>query len=164
MIIDYDRQSAVQYAKKWALSRNPEFYNYSDIGGDCTNFASQCVYAGTGVMNYLPNFGWYYINANDKSPSWTGVEFFYNFIIENRGVGPFGEERDLKEISPGDIIQLGDSEGNFYHSLILTAIRRTFSGRIYYICAHSNDAYQRNLSTYRFESIRCIHILGARIE
>lgn len=164
MIIDYNRDLAVEYAKKWALSRNPEYFNYEGVGGDCTNFASQCVYAGTGIMNYTKDFGWYYINANDKSPSWTGVEFFYNFMINNEGIGPFGENWELRNILPGDIIQLGDSQGNYYHSLILTAIRRTIFGKTYYICAHSQDAYQRNLFSYRFESLRCIHIMGARTE
>ena len=66
----YDRLEAVIYAHRWAYGRNPAFYDYEEIGGDCTNYASQCIYAGTGVMNYTPTFGWYYINSNDKSPSW----------------------------------------------------------------------------------------------
>ncbi|MBQ4527138.1 MAG: amidase domain-containing protein [Clostridia bacterium] len=163
MIFEYERRMAVSYARRWALSRNPDFYNYEGIGGDCTNFASQCVYAGSNVMNYTPDFGWYYINANDKSPSWTGVDFFYNFMTNNEDVGPFGEERPLQQIIPGDIIQLGNSDGNFYHTLVLTSVIRTLSGKIYYICAHSEDSYQRNLSTYNYETIRCIHILGVRI-
>ena len=79
--IEYNRRAAVDYANRWALSRNPAFYDYTGIGGDCTNFASQVVYAGCGVMNYTPDTGWYYIDANNKSPSWTGVQFFYDFMI-----------------------------------------------------------------------------------
>lgn len=45
-IIDYDRDKSVAYAKKWAYGRNPKFYDFSNLGGDCTNFASQCIYAG----------------------------------------------------------------------------------------------------------------------
>ena len=66
--IPYDREAAVHYAHRWAYGRNPRFYNYDTLGGDCTNFASQCLYAGTGIMNYTPIYGWYYINANDKAP------------------------------------------------------------------------------------------------
>ena len=50
--IPYDRRAAVAYAHQWAYGRNPDFYDYEEIGGDCTNFASQCLYAGTGVMNF----------------------------------------------------------------------------------------------------------------
>jgi hypothetical protein len=53
----YDRAAAVAYARKWALSRNPAYYDYDPLGGDCTNFASQCVLAGGGVMNLSPRSG-----------------------------------------------------------------------------------------------------------
>lgn len=162
--IDYNRRAAVAYANRWALSRNPEFYDYSQIGGDCTNFASQTVYAGTGVMNYTRDTGWYYINANDKSPSWTGVSYFYDFMINNEGIGPFAEERDLRGLLPGDIIQFGDANGNFYHTVILTDILRLYNRRIYYVAAHTVDSYRRNLASYDFETYRGIHILGARVE
>ena len=39
----YDRQKAVDYALTWALDRNPKFYDFSSLGGDCTNFISQCI-------------------------------------------------------------------------------------------------------------------------
>ncbi len=95
-IIPYDREAAIAYAHQWAYSRNPSFYNYDDIGGDCTNFASQCLYAGTGVMNFTPTFGWYYIDANRKAPAWTGVPYFYNFMTRNEiSPGPFGIEAAL---------------------------------------------------------------------
>ena len=45
---EYDRNAAVAYARKWALGRNPAFYDFSNIGGDCTNFASQCIYVMDG--------------------------------------------------------------------------------------------------------------------
>ena len=84
----YKREEVKEYAKKWAYKRNPQYYNYDLIGGDCTNFVSQCIYAGSEVMNYNKTNGWYYNNANDKSPSWTGVEFLYDFLVKNKGKGP----------------------------------------------------------------------------
>ena len=74
--LPYDREAAVFYARKWAYARNPRYYNFDDLGGDCTNFASQCIYAGCGVMNFTPTFGWYYIDINQRSPSWTGASAF----------------------------------------------------------------------------------------
>ena len=71
--MQYDRNAAVNYAKNWAYRRNPQYFDFSDIGGDCTNFASQCLYAGAGIMNYTPVFGWFYISTNNRTPSWTGV-------------------------------------------------------------------------------------------
>ena len=57
--IPYNRTAAVEYANRWAYFRNPEFYDFSAIGGDCTNFVSQCLYAGCGVMNYARENGWF---------------------------------------------------------------------------------------------------------
>ena len=48
----YDRAKAVAYAHQWAYSRNPAYYDFSAIGGDCTNFVSQCLRAGGAPMNY----------------------------------------------------------------------------------------------------------------
>ena len=71
----YNRQAAVAYAHRWAFGRNPAYSNFDGMGGDCTNFASQCLYAGTGIMNFTPTYGWYYLSLNDRAPAWTGVEW-----------------------------------------------------------------------------------------
>jgi hypothetical protein len=157
-LLEYNRQAAYDYAKKWAFGRNPAFYDFSAIGGDCTNFASQCIYAGARVMNYTPTFGWFYRSANDRTPSWTGVEFLYNFLVNNEGAGPFAKEVPLNELEVGDIVQLGRATGDFYHSPVVVGVRR---GNIY-VAAHSYDAFNRPLSSYRYEQARGIHILGVR--
>ena len=159
VIKEYDRLKAVEYAKKWALKRNPMYFDFNDLGGDCTNYASQCLYAGSGVMNFTPTFGWYYINAEERTASWTGVEYFYNFLVGNvKGDGPFGREIDLDEVKIGDFVQLGRATGDFYHTPIVTGFRR---GHIL-VCAHTYDALDRPLSTYSYDKIRCIHIEGVR--
>lgn len=157
-ILNYDRAAAVAYARKWAFGRNPKFYDFSKIGGDCTNFASQCIYAGAGVMNFTPTFGWYYKSVNDRTPSWTGVEYLYNFLTSNDGAGPFAEEVSLDKLEIGDVVQLGKATGDFYHSPVVVGFRR---GQIL-IAAHSYDAYNRPLSSYSYENARGIHILGVR--
>lgn len=160
IIKEYDRLKAVEYAKKWALSRNPEYFDFNDLGGDCTNYASQCLYAGSGVMNFTPVLGWYYINANDRTASWTGVEYFYNFLIGNKGGnGPFAREVSLDDVKLGDFIQLGRATGDFYHTPIVTGFRRGQT----LVSAHTYDALDRPLDTYSYERIRCIHIEGVRV-
>ena len=99
----YLRENALMYANRFALSQNPIFGNFAGIGGNCTNFVSQCIYAGSCRMNYKPTFGWYYISMNERSPSWTGVEYFYNFITTNADVGPFGRDAMPDELEVGDV-------------------------------------------------------------
>ena len=157
-ILNYDRNAVFAYAKEWAFKRNPKYYDFSRLGGDCTNFASQCIYAGAGVMNYTPTFAWFYKSASDRTPSWTGVEYLYNFLVNNEGAGPFAEEAPLNKLEVGDIVQLGRATGDFYHSPVVVRIA---NGQIY-VAAHSYDAFNKPLSSYRFEKVRGIHILGVR--
>ena len=149
----YDRKKAVDYALKWALDRNPAYYNYDNIGGDCTNFISQCLFVGKNQMNYR-GYGWYYRNANEKSPSWTGVEFLYDFLINNKYEGPQGRLITRNELEIGDLIQLSFRSNIYGHSLIVTEIDKNDI----YICAHSIDSKNRNLETYEYEKIRFIKI------
>lgn len=39
-IVAYNRAAAVEYARKWAFQRNPAYYNFENLGGDCTNVGS----------------------------------------------------------------------------------------------------------------------------
>lgn len=155
--IPYDRTAAIAYARKWALSRNPAYYDFEKIGGDCTNFASQCLYAGARVMNYIRDTGWYYRSASDRAAAWTGVVYLYNFLIGNKGIGPFGRLVKESEAQPGDIVQLGKHGGGFYHCPVITAV----SPKIL-VAAHSYDALDAPLSSYTYEAARFIHIDGVR--
>ena len=154
----YLRERAVAYAKRYAFGQNPIFGNFRGIGGNCTNFVSQSIYAGSCVMNYTPTFGWYYISLDDRSPSWTGVDFFYNFITANTDVGPFGKEVGPDELEIGDVIQLGNNNDGFYHTLLVVG----FDNDDPLVAAQTNDAYARPLSTYTFDFARYIKILGVR--
>lgn len=163
----YIRERAVEYARTWALDRNPLFLNFTGRGGDCTNFASQCLLAGSCTMDYTVDFGWYYISSRDRAPAWTGVEYFYDFVTEqpafaneNMGIGPFGREIRARELALGDFIQLQNDMEDYYHTLVVTG----FEPNDILVCAHSDDALDRRLSTYNFNSLRLIHIDGVRAE
>ena len=152
----YKRELAQRYAQRWALSRNPLFYNFTGIGGDCTNFVSQCIYAGCCVMNYTPTFGWYYRTASERTASWTGVEYFYDFITKNAGPGPYAREIYPGGLELGDVIQLQNAGGVYYHTLLVTGFRPND----YLVSAHSNDSLDRPLSTYSYANARFLHIEG----
>ncbi len=157
-VIPYNREQAVAYANKWALKRNPLYYDFEKIGGDCTNFASQCIYAGAKVMNYTRDTGWYYNSVSDRAAAWTGVEYLYKFLISNKSVGPFGRAVSNKDVMIGDIVQLGNFSGRFYHTPIITA---TYPEIL--VAAHSYDAINAPLSSYAYEHHRFVHIDGVRV-
>lgn len=156
----YDRQAAIDYALKWAMSRNPRYYDYEGLGGDCTNFVSQCIFAGSGVMNYKPNFGWYYASANNHSPSWTGVPFLYDYLTRKTGAGPIGVHTAMQNIVPGDISQFSNGKGHYYHSQFIVSVGDPPSYDNILICTHTYDSINRPLTSYEFSGIRFVHITG----
>ena len=157
--IPYNRDAAVAYARKWALGRNPAYYNFENIGGDCTNFISQCIYAGAQTMNFTSVYGWYYRSSYDRTASWTGVEFLYKFLINNSGIGPYARVVSKWEVKPGDIVQLGTQSVGFYHSAVITAVTPTIT-----VAAHTDDALDRPLYSYAYETARFLHIESVRIK
>lgn len=156
--MSYNRSDAVAYARKWALSRNPKYYNFDAVGGDCTSFVSQCLFAGFKVMNYNYLKGWYYKNGNDKSPSWSGVEFLYEFLINNKLAGPKGVLVSRNDIEIGDIAQLSFDGSVFGHSLLITKIENKQDLSGIFVSAHTFDALDKRISEYNFSKIRFIHI------
>jgi len=152
----YNRAKAVEYARKWALDANPDFYHFEGIGGDCTNYISQCLLAGEGVMNFAYPYGWYYKNSYDRSPSWTSVAQLSKFLLRTGGgSGPVGKIVQLNQIEEGDIIQLRQNTTHFNHTVIVSKVL----GNEIYVCAHSNDALDRKLSSYQYFALMPIKIL-----
>ena len=118
-------------------------------------------------MNYTKTFGWYYISPNDRAPAWSGVDELYSFLTgapdfssQNKGYGPYATDaRNAMAIDIGDVIQLANDSGSFYHSLIISQ----FTDNDILVCAQSDDALDRPLSTYNYASLRALHIEGAML-
>jgi len=157
-VIRYDRGAAVAYAEQWALKRNPKYADFHGVGGDCTNFVSQCLYAGARVMNHERDIGWYYIDANNRSPAWSGVVFLHRFLLGNKGNGPFAEAAEAGDMEKGDVIFLHDGN-KVYHSLLVTDPNEGDP----LIATHSEDSWNRPLSSYDAIATRPVKILGVRV-
>lgn len=154
----YNRQAAVSYARDWALARNTSKYpSYSE---DCTNFVSQCVYAGAPVMN--PARGWY-ASMSGGGLAWIQVLTFHDFITTNSpNVGPWAYTVSKSSAQIGDVIQLWKiSAGKYNHSIIISSILS--DGTILY-CGHTTDRLDASLSEvyasrlYDINKTRFIHI------
>ena len=168
LIKPYNRERAVEYALRWALDRNPLFVDFTGIGGTCTNFVSQCVLAGSCTMNYTPDFGWYYISADDRAPAWSSVDYFFDFMTgtplfaeQNGGVGPYATVVERDAVTLGDVIQYANRNGNWYHTVLITG----FDGDEILVSAQSDNARNRPLSSYaNAVQYRFLHMEGVRIE
>lgn len=166
----YDRTKALNYAKKYVTSRNSEWSNYSEYGGNCQNFASQVVYSGGVPMDLQGDAIWKYYGDTlsetkskiGRSTSWTGVTFFYDYAKANKGYGLCAEV----DINPfyaeaGDIGQVGYN--NIYkHTVVIVGNIKDNNGKITDLLINSNSINLENypLSGYVYPNKRVIKILG----
>ena len=91
----------------------------------------------------------------------TPSKYFYNFLTSNRGEGPFGVETDETNLRVGDVVQLQNEGGAYYHTLLVSGIDPE-AGIL--VAAHSNDAFDRPLSTYTYAAARFLQVSGVRVE
>jgi len=142
----YDRRKAADYARRWALGRNPAFGNFSGMGGDCANFASQCLWAGWGRRMAAH---WYYHSMEDRTPSWSGVKFLRRWLLE----AGRAEVCEVGEAETGDVIVLWNGH-RFYHTLVVVV-----PGDDPLIAAHTHDVLDRPVSDYGALAREALHIL-----
>jgi len=162
-ILPYNPRAAVAYAHEWAFKRNPKYGDFEDLGGDCTNFVSQCLIAGGAVMNVTKDVGWFYHSMGSRAAGWTSAAYLYKFLVNNRGRGPFGREIALEELRPGDIVQLKfEGKSDFSHSLMVVAVDEPPATWNIRIATHSYDCDDRPLGTYSYVSARGIRVDGVR--
>src|SRR5690625_1035136 len=116
----YDRHAAVQYAERWWNSYNPQFRKF-DV--DCTNYVSQCLYAGGAPMWGAPNReqGWWY-EENNWSFSWA-VAHSLRWYLSGSEQGLKGKEvENASDLVPGDIICYDFAgDGRYDHNTIVVA-------------------------------------------
>ena len=177
----YNRSEAVNYAREWSHGRNKGYYSYGKVGGDCTNYSSQCVYAGGIPMDedwksfqyeksiwgiVLNPIAWFENNDRytwDVSPAWSTVskqyEYFSNHycggIVEISNPDEIAEAISNNVILPGDLMYFKNNAG-LHHSVIITKVE---DGMIYY-AGHTNNCFDKPLSEgMGSDSIVIIHIV-----
>ncbi len=144
----YNINEAVKYALRYALEINPEYWNYEKWGGDCTNYVSQCLYAGEIPFDQSGmdvRYRWYWYSDRKRTPSWTAANSL-KFYMENNTVDEDGSPSlglkaipiKLDQLLRGDIVQLVDDNNCAYHSMIVTGY--LVEGDLvvdYLVCQHS---------------------------
>ena len=155
----YNREKAVAYAHKWAYGSNPAFADFSMMGGDCTNFLSQCLYAGGLPMVYRPVTGWFYGSLAYRAPAWSGVQPFYNFMTGRQGDTPYVRETVLEEMEIGDVIQISFDGGNrFSHGFFVVDVGEHTPDTVLG-ATHTENSDYRPLSHWAGAVWRCLHVI-----
>ncbi len=165
----YDRSAAVAYLDQYSHSRNPQWYNFTDEGGNCQNYASQALLAGGIPMDHEGEEQWKcYVEDPDYDPginedetasgrtrSWVNVGYFYNYAKYNEGKGLAAEtDVNLFYAQPGDIIMVGN--GGLSHTVMVSKV---VDGHIL-VDSNSIDMKDYPLEAYTYTNITLIKILG----
>lgn len=142
----YNRQAAVDYANTWWDRHNPQFPAFQD---DCTNFISQCLYAGGAPMRGMPNRsqGWWMIGLPERwSYSWS-VAHSLRWYLETATKGLMATRvSSISELQLGDVIFYDfTGDGRIDHSTIVTRIEEG----IPYVNAHTMNSKNRH---YAYEN------------
>ncbi len=141
----YDRQQAIEYARKWALGRNPIYHDYEKYGGDCTNFISQCLHAGKIPFDEVGAERWFWYSDHSRTPAWTSVQALKNYLLNNNKVGTknygiYASFCEYEELELGDLVQKR-VDGVLTHTMIITSKVFNHQGKVvdYLVCQHSYD-------------------------
>ena len=120
-IVDmYSKNNAALYAGRYGADPNRLQYIYISRleGGDCTNFASQCIRAG-GLSD---TNGWYYNNSSSYSASWVNVELLRDYLMNNGLARGYYQDVPNYPASAGGVrgtlIQFSDGY-SWHHSAIM---------------------------------------------
>ncbi len=121
----YNRSKVQEYANLWWDQHNPEYQAF-DV--DCTNYVSQCLYAGGAPMNYTGDraSGWWYKHNGGSNDLWSFSWSVSNSLRWQLETAKSGLRADIvseaSELQAGDVIIYDwDGDGRFQHSTIVTA-------------------------------------------
>lgn len=122
----YRREDAVAYAEQWWEESNP---SYEKFEVNCTNYVSQCIFAGGAPMNYTGRreSGWWYKGmANGQelwSYSWAVANALQAYLSPSRTYGLRAQLVDSPhQLMLGDVICYDwDGNGRFQHNTIVVA-------------------------------------------
>ena len=178
----FNGQRAQKYARQFANEKNDMTADekiFNEYSADCTNFVSQCLWAGYGgwfdtqtvaynrnrVINearMVPGSwtGSVYNQSNNSTYSWINVDGLYNFLVGSHTYGPVIDTSNIQSghtssfywstVGYCDILQFNQDGSDWGHSAFVTNVEDTSSGRRVYICAHS--ANLRDESVTRFST------------
>ena len=155
----YNRTRAKNYAMTWAYKRN-SLYNSHPY--DCTNFVSQAVFAGgkpekklsplpTGIKSTTSHWysdryeEWrlnYYVYRWKESTSWVRVTDFYSYWAKTQKVVTSSNVNTIiSNANIGDVIQLKNKNGAWYHSMIVV---NKANGTLT-LAGHTSNTDKRNI-------------------
>ena len=168
----YDGSKAASYAVSYAKSYNSDYFKH---GEDCTNFASQCAYAGgmkmysslasrgvaavkSGCVSGRADEWFYYHKKGDKNESWSSTWSVVDKIDTKDGLRRYIKKSSKNTYSKTNFkydpstfykyVKAGDIvqlSSDGGSSYYHSIIISSVSGSTVYYCCHTNDKKSENM-------------------
>ncbi|KMJ58068.1 hypothetical protein AB685_14740 [Bacillus sp. LL01] len=153
----FSRMEAVRYAEQYWNSYNPQFKKFEV---NCTNYISQCLYAGGAPMvGYPKKSGGWWMRNNDWSYTWTVAHALRWYLPSAKQGLKAKEVTSVAQLMPGDVICYDfEGDGRFDHNTIVVAKdengeplvnANTYNSRMRYWKYEDSTAYTPNIK-YKF--------------
>lgn len=166
----YNRDRALEYSYKYVDSRNDEYLDYSNLGGNCANYASQAIHDGGIPMDYdgLDQWKYYSDELNEdevkrgRSSSWVSTYYFYKYAKNNTGFGMCAEvDINLFYAQIGDVIHVGYKDDTYSHTTFVSKVIKK-DNKVVDILINSNTTGLKDYPVlgYIYLNKRLIKILG----
>ncbi|UHA74865.1 amidase domain-containing protein [Paenibacillus sp. 481] len=166
--IPYLREKAVEYAEQWWNEANPRFLSFED---DCTNYVSQCLFAGGAPMNYTGRreTGWWYkgmVNGREAwSYSWAVADSLERLLTYNEAGLRATVVSRASDLQLGDIIAYDwDGNGHYQHNSIVTSFDKSGMPLVNAHTTNSRHRYWDYQDSYAWTGAtqyRFLHIVDA---
>lgn len=144
---NFNIETACNYAETYALKPNPNYKSFDGIGGDCTNFISQILFAGGLQQNHT----W-----KPYTNTWVRVEDLYSYLTSQKlGI----KLPDDTYLDKGVLIQFyTPSIGRYFHNGFITY---KLQNNDYLYCCHSYNKLNYPLSEiypHKYPKLRALKL------
>ncbi len=165
----YNRDAAAAYAiqfsdeKKGNGKYNKDGFGFisSEAGnsgrGDCTNFASQCLWAGGHPMMEAWTNTTPYARPGTGTTTWNSTNSLRNFLIRKEWATAIDNKHDLKR---GDLVYSYNKESKAYTHVVIVCRDVESDGKIY-ICGHTANQRDKVRVTPKGYSDYYLHLFDS---
>jgi hypothetical protein len=141
----YSAAEAVQYAQTYGNSFNASYCNFTDCGGDCANFVSQCLRDGGhpnagdwGTYNGTCGAGGCGSSANAAKDTWGNNVLLRNFVI-NQGRGE--SKAGINDLASGHLVNYDWQQNGSMDHIAITSV---WVGGVAHVCSHTPAAVDQH--------------------
>lgn len=138
----YNYTAMATYLERYWKNYNSAYRDFTNKGGDCTNFVSQALRAGgwPDKPGYYQNANYWWYNILNQTYSWTSVNHWATFAINSGRTYLLG---NVWSCRIGDVVQVKPYQSS---SKIHTMMVSYNSGGMPYFTYHTSNRYRRSLN------------------